>query len=83
VSAPPSAARQRNDSGGYPVRGSEDSKYPVLREAVDGLGATNSKSLGKWLSGKKGRIVGKYRLASLTKGDQALRWYLEEQEHER
>jgi len=70
-----------DDNGGFSVRGSEEWRYPLLREAMDGLGATNAKSLGKWLAGKKGRIVGKYRLVSVTKGNQALRWYLEEQEH--
>ena len=68
-----------DDRGIYPVRGSEDWKYPVLREAMDALGVTNAKSLGKWLSGKKGRIVGQYRLAGLMKGNDALRWYLEDQ----
>jgi putative DNA primase/helicase len=70
------------DDRGFAVRAAAEWKYPVLREAIESLGAMNPKSMGKWLAARKGRIVGSYRLLSVTKGNQPLRWYLEELEHQ-
>src|SRR5207247_2145516 len=59
----------------HPERGGRE--YPALHEAIEGLGAMNSKRLGKWLSSHKGRIVGNRRLLSDRKGDRALLWYVD------
>jgi putative DNA primase/helicase len=53
---------------------------PALREALDAMGifgkASPSKSLGHWLRGKKGRIVGTHRFECTEEGKHACRWYV-------
>jgi Primase C terminal 2 (PriCT-2) len=61
---------------------SDEPRYPALREAIEGLGLSkdSAKSLGKWLSAHKGRMVDQCCFATLAaEGNRkgGLQWYVQ------